>query len=130
MQDTFAGWHLAYDAIVHPDHAEKLGDVAFLERAILDLVELLEMEVLVPPTFKEVALAPTKVGEPGDDGGVTGTCVITTSHVSVHTWPLRQRFCLDVFSCREFGEREVRDFLWERFNVKRRSSHWLKRLWP
>ena len=38
----------------------------------------------------------------GDEGGVTGICVLSTSHCSIHTWPLRPFFVMDVYSCRDF----------------------------
>lgn len=131
MDNKHAGWHLTYDAIVSPDKSECLGDVVFLEKTFLDLVRLLDMEVLVAPTFKVVPLDPAKMESTlADDGGVTGTCIITTSHISIHTWPLRHRFALDVFSCKEFSSSAADDFLRSRFNVKIRSSHWIVRHWP
>jgi len=131
MQDAFAGWHLTFDGVVHHSHAEQLGDVAFLERALLDLVKVLDMEVLVPPVFKVVPLNPDRVGhETDDDGGVTGTCIITTSHLSVHTWPLRHRFSLDAFSCKEFSRNLAEGFLSDRFFVKKKATHWIVRSWP
>ena len=63
-------------------------------------------------------------------GTVTGMVVISTSHIGIHTWPLRNRFSMDVFSCREYNEDDVQTFLKERMNVKKRSSHWIRRVWP
>jgi S-adenosylmethionine/arginine decarboxylase-like enzyme len=132
MDDRYAGWHLTYDAVVEPEHSLKLSDVGFLHYALLDLVDVLDMEVLIPPVFRQVPLDPGRVGVEGlDDGGVTGVVVVvSTSHVAVHTWPLRHRFSLDVFSCCRFSEQDVQGFLKERFNVKLRSSHKIVRSWP
>jgi S-adenosylmethionine/arginine decarboxylase-like enzyme len=147
MDNNYAGWHLTYDAVVNPEKSGQLGDVVFLKKVFLDLVELLDMKVLVAPTFKTVPLEPAKMGGTlEDDGGVTGTCIITTSHLSIHTtshlsihttshlsihtWPLRHRFALDVFSCKEFSSSATDEFLQSRFNVKIRSSHWIVRHWP
>jgi S-adenosylmethionine/arginine decarboxylase-like enzyme len=131
MDSMYAGWHLTFDGIVDPAKAERLGDVAFLEETFLELVKILDMEVLVPPVFKVVPLEPEKMDSKlGDDGGVTGTCIITTSHLSIHTWPLRNRFAFDAFSCKEFDRHAAEDFLFSRFNVKIRSTHWLVRAWP
>ena len=131
MQNVFAGWHLTYDGIVHPQAADRLGDVAFLERNFLDLVSLLDMEVLVPPVFKVVPLNPEQMkDDTADEGGVTGTCIITTSHLSIHTWPLRHRFSLDAFSCKNFSKERAIGFLSDRFLVKRSTTHWIERTWP
>ena len=130
MHGNFAGWHLTYDAVVEQAHAAKLNDAEFLGRVLLDLVALLEMEVLDGPRLHKVELDPVKLETDSDDGGVTGTVIISTSHISIHTWPLRERFSMDVFSCREYDDAVVEAFLKERFNVKLRTSHWLHRLWP
>jgi len=132
MNNMYAGWHLIFDGVVEPGEAsERLGDVDFLRTAFLDLVAGVGMEILVPPVFKVVPLTPENASSDlEDDGGVTGTCIITTSHISIHTWPLRSRFALDVFSCKEFNSEAVSGFLMDRFNVKTRSFHWIVRNWP
>ena len=38
---------------------------------------------------------------------MTGTVVLSTSHVALHTWPVRHFFILDVFSCRDFDPETV-----------------------
>ena len=50
---------------------------------------------------------------PGNEG-VTGDVILTTSHCSIHTWPLRPFFVMDVYSCRDFDALEVERFLTER----------------
>ena len=42
-----------------------------------------------------------------DEGGISGISVLSTSHVSIHTWPLRSHAVLDVYSCREYDARIV-----------------------
>jgi len=130
MHGMYAGWHLLYDALVDPAHVSELNDTEFLERALLDLVGLLDMDVLDGPRFRKVELDPGQLETDSDDGGVTGIVLISTSHVSIHTWPLRERFSLDVFSCQHFSEDVVQDFLKERLNVKKKASRWVARNWP
>lgn len=130
MHGHFAGWHLIYDALVHHEHVGNLADPTFLERTLVELVKFLEMVVLDTPKIHRVEFDPAKLETDEDEGGLTGTVVLSTSHINIHTWPLRDRFSMDVFSCREYDEAAVQKFLWERFNVKRRSSRWIKRTWP
>jgi len=118
------------DAIVKAEKAENLANKAFIGTVLLDLVKILKMEVLVKPNLIEVATDPTKVETDDDDGGVTGTCIITTSHLSIHTWPLRLRFSFDIFSCRQFDEDAAAMLLRERFAVTKASTHSIKRNWP
>ena len=46
-----------------------------------------------------------------DEGGVTGVCVLSTSHCTIHTWPLRPFFVMDVYSCRDFEPADVEQHL-------------------
>jgi S-adenosylmethionine/arginine decarboxylase-like enzyme len=48
---------------------------------------------------------------------VTGVCVLSTSHCSIHTWPLRPFFVLDVYSCRDFDASKVEQHLFERLSA-------------
>ena len=81
-----------------------LGSAASVEATLRDLVELLGMRLLGAPHLYEVETEIAKLGvEPfEDEGGVTGICVLSTSHCSIHTWPLRPFFVMDVYSCRDF----------------------------
>ena len=129
-KELFAGWHFTMDGIVSAEKAPNLGNLRFIETVLLDLVKRLEMQVLVAPNFVEVPTNPAKVETDDDEGGVTGTCIITTSHLSIHTWPLRERFSMDVFSCREFDDAKCDKFLREHFGVTRATTHWIRRNWP
>lgn len=130
MHGNIAGWHLLCDAIVAPEHAELLSDVPHLDAMFRDLVQLLGMEILVEPAFRAVPLDPSKLESGADEGGVTGTAVITTSHLSIHTWPLRQRFSFDAYSCRKFDKEVVMAFLKERLHIVQQSTTWVVRTWP
>jgi S-adenosylmethionine/arginine decarboxylase-like enzyme len=37
--------------------------------------------------------------------------VLSTSHCSIHTWPLRPFFVMDVYSCRDFEPARVEEHL-------------------
>lgn len=130
MHGMYAGWHLTYDAIIDFAQASRLNDTEFLGRMLLDLVALVDMEVLDGPRLHKIELERRKLEMDDDEGGVTGGVTISTSHINIHTWPLRERFSLDLFSCREFNEEIVQDFLKERLNVKKRVSRWTVRHWP
>ena len=126
-KELYAGWHLTYDAIVEPERSAELVDLELLRTALLDLVGLLKMQALIGPVLRDVPVDAEKEGDP--DGEVTGVVVFTTGYIAVHTWGVRSRFSLDVFSSNEFDEDVVQEFLKERFNVKTRASRWMVRNW-
>ena len=84
--------------------SDRLGDASVVKGTLEALVGLLGMRLLDRPHMYEVETEIAKLGvEPfEDEGGVTGICVLSTSHCSIHTWPLRPFFVLDVYSCRDF----------------------------
>ena len=99
------GRHLLIDGFC--EESEPLSDPARIEGMFRRLVSALDMEILVPPVTKEVPLQPEKLASGSDEGGITSFCVITTSHVSIHTWPLRRFFSMDVYSCKDFDPEEA-----------------------
>jgi S-adenosylmethionine/arginine decarboxylase-like enzyme len=90
-----------------------LGRAGSVETMLRQLVDLLGMRLLGAPHLYEVETEIAKLGvEPfEDEGGVTGVCVLSTSHCSIHTWPLRPFFVMDVYSCRDFDPSLVEQHL-------------------
>lgn len=90
--------------------AEKLGSGSYIEMFLESLCVRLGMRMLGQAHIYEVVQDISKLGaEPfEDEGGTTGFLVLSTSHISMHTWPLRESdpgremFVLDVYSCRDF----------------------------
>lgn len=102
----------------------RLGDAAIVRRFVTDLVRQVGMEPLGEPVVHDVPLEVGKLGrEPfQDEGGVTtqlvGFHTLSTSHVAIHTWPLRSEFHLDLYSCREFNRADVLGFITEVFRTE------------
>jgi S-adenosylmethionine decarboxylase len=86
-----------------------LGNAKNVETMLRELIDLLGMRMLGEPHLYEVETEIAKLGvEPfEDEGGVTGVCVLSTSHCAIHTWPLRPFFVMDVYSCRDFDPASV-----------------------
>jgi S-adenosylmethionine decarboxylase len=96
-----------------------MGDVKTVEAMLVDLIDVLGMRILDKAHMYEVETEISKLGvEPfEDEGGVTGVCVLSTSHCSIHTWPLRPFFVMDVYSCRDFDTMSVEKLLTERLGA-------------
>jgi len=77
---------------------------ANLTALMLDMASTLGMDIILGPIFKDVELDESKLTGDifQDEGGISGFCMISTSHISIHCWPLRREFLADVFSCRGF----------------------------
>jgi S-adenosylmethionine/arginine decarboxylase-like enzyme len=97
----------------------RMGDVNVVRTMLVDLIDVLGMRLLDKAHMYEVETEIEKLGkEPfEDEGGVTGVCVLSTSHCSIHTWPLRPFFVMDVYSCRDFDTTAVERFLAHRLGA-------------
>lgn len=111
---------------------ELLGSGGRVELFLVDLVRQLGMRQLGQAHIYDVVQDIEKLGvEPfEDEGGVTGFIVLSTSHCSIHTWPLRARdrtremFVLDVYSCRYFEMSAVFELLSVHFESLPRDNCW------
>ena len=52
-----------------------------------------------------------------DPGGVSGIVMISESHISIHTYPKRQFFTMDVYSCNRFDTELVKTIVRKTFGV-------------
>ncbi len=127
-KSRFSGWHLMVDALVAD--GTFLRDPKALRGFLLKLVDFLGMKLLDGPNITEVELDPSRLESGSDEGGVTGYCLITTSHISIHTWPLRRRFCLDIFSCKQFDRDAAVAEIKNALGVSDVSVTWIERRWP
>lgn len=93
--------------------ADALRSVDGVKEFLQDLVYELGMRPLGDTHMYEVEEEIQKMGvEPfEDEGGVTGVCVLSTSHCALHTWPLREFFVMDIYSCRDFDPAVVGEFI-------------------
>ena len=104
--------------------AEVLGDAKAIEALVVELVDAVGMRILAPPHVHDVELDITKMGkEPfEDEGGVSvlgasvfiGYGCLSTSHLAIHTWPLRGEYHLDIYSCREYSDEPIVQLLRQR----------------
>lgn len=96
------GLHLVVDGNVQEPG---LFNEANLTAMFQELISALDMELIHGPIFKNVEVNPAKLtGDKfQDEGGISGYAMISTSHVSIHCWPLRYTFMADIFSCKAFS---------------------------
>ena len=102
------GLHLIVDGLV--ESPKSVFTQENLRSLLLHLVSDLEMQLIFGPIFHEVEIEESKLtGDVfQDEGGVSGFCMIGTSHISIHVWPLRQHFSMDIFSCKQFDGGKAR----------------------
>ena len=107
------------------ENIERLNDEESIKNFLVELVDRIKMRVLVQPA----------VGyEDGDitNVGYSGVVILYESHIAVHVYSGLKKVFLDVFSCKDYDEKEVYKFIAEKVGkfkieeqtVLNRGRHW------
>lgn len=120
---TNFGMHLMLDA--YDADPESLNDMRIVFRFLDELPGKIGMHKLAAPFV--VDAKETNTGK--DPGGVTGFVLIAESHISIHTFPKRGFFTLDLYSCNNFDKDvdQVLQVIKETFGYKRKELRIVKR---
>jgi S-adenosylmethionine decarboxylase len=74
----------------HGCRPEALADLPTLQTLFARMVAELRLHPVAPAQWHRFP----------DPGGITGLCLLSESHLSVHTFPEHGSLCLDLFCCR------------------------------
>lgn len=129
----FGGVHILMNA--------RVADVACFEREKLlelfrGIVKLLDMEPLGDVQVYEVPVDPKALermkatGNFEDEGGTSVILAITTSHLSLHAWPLQKYVAMDVFSCKDYKAEKALNFIRKKISIQAESTLVVKRMKP
>jgi len=111
------GMHLILDGNGNKD---KLDDEVLIKEFLEDLVVQLKMNKLNDVVIK-------KIENEGDKNGVTGFVLLKESHISIHTFPEKELFHADVFSCKDFDEDSVLELFKNTFLVNKFEKKIIRR---
>lgn len=100
--------------------AALLDSPGAITQLVRGVIKAVGMTLLGQPQLHQVELDVCKLGrEPfQDEGGITCLACLSTSHVAIHTWPLRGEFHFDLYSCRPFDLRALVSLVQEALDVK------------
>ena len=103
--------HLAIDGYARTEH--KLGDLERIRRFLDNYPRLLEMTKICQPVVMHYEATDTL------NSGVSGFVMIAESHISIHTYPLKDFIHIDIFSCNPFDDCRVITDVKEYFQLVR-----------
>ena len=86
--------HLIIDG--YGGDVNKMWDQELVRNFLIDYPATLGMTRITEPKVLEYN------GPQEDDAGVSGFVIIAESHISIHTFPLRNYVNIDIFSCKSF----------------------------
>ena len=115
-----AGLHLIMDGrVVDPKVFTKENLVRLLGLIVkaLDMKPLDKVHIYEVPVDATILERVRNTGKFEDEGGISTIQVISTSHITLHAWPLQRYFALDAFSCKLFNSELAMDIIREHLNV-------------
>jgi len=93
---------------------EVLASVEAVTNFLDELPKEIGMTKIMPPyVFKYDG------GDKPEDWGVSGFVIIAESHISVHTFPEKGYFSIDIFSCKDFDVDRAIEIIKEYFGTER-----------
>ena len=102
-----------------PDHL--ISSEELIRNFLIGVIKEVDMVPLGEPTVHNVPIDLAKMNkEPfEDEGGITsqlfGYSTLSTSHCAIHSWPARNEFHLDIYSCRFFSKEKIINYLTNTF---------------
>jgi S-adenosylmethionine decarboxylase len=111
------GNHLIFDGSAEAD----LNNLDFIKQFILDLVDVVDMHPISEPFVMY------HKAEKDEESGVTGVIILAESSITIHTYPSRKWFSLDLYSCNEFELDKTKQFIRDRLKVTDYSTKTLRR---
>jgi len=112
-----SGRHVAVNIRTKTSH--NLDNISHVEQLFHETIAAIQMNALMPPQSHIVAPNAHNVNHPVmDDGGLTTFCIIDTSHIAYHSWPLQRRFRFSVDSCKDYKTSTVLEVLNKYFDIE------------
>ena len=95
--------------ILGKTYSDTISDETLLKYLVEEIITSIDMRPLAQPLCVNVPLEIDKLGAVPfeDEGGISVIRMLSTSHISLHCWPLRNEFHLDIYSCREFNPEKI-----------------------
>jgi S-adenosylmethionine decarboxylase proenzyme len=105
------GIHLIIDVIVKDIKNPNLCSENIIEEYLDECIKISDMEEVASMLYKF---------EPNDNlNGITSIRALSTSHISIHTWPENNYISIDLFSCKYFNVDNIIEYTKNYFNAKR-----------
>lgn len=111
------GNHLILDGYSNKNLDDKKEIKKFLNKT----VKQIKMKALSKPYVKKYN-APVK-----SESGITGTIILAESNITIHTYPQKKWFALDIFSCKEFNINKTLKYLKKELGITNYKSKLLRR---
>jgi len=111
------GNHLMVDGFA----SGNLSSVKFIESFLKELTKEVKMNAISKPLIID------HIAKEETESGITGTIILAESSITIHTYPNKNWFCLDIYSCKEFEVKNVLKYLNKKLKIDNCKTKLLKR---
>jgi S-adenosylmethionine decarboxylase len=113
------GMHLILDG--YGCDRQRLEDISLIYNFLSEYPAQIKMTKIMPPyVFRYEAENP-------QDWGISGFVLIAESHISIHTFPEKNYFSLDIFSCKNFDSEQAISYVSNLFATQKSEIKLLDR---
>jgi len=113
------GMHLILDG--YGCDRQRLEDISLIYNFLSEYPAQIKMTKIMPPyVFRYDA-------ENAQDWGISGFVLIAESHISIHTFPEKNYFSLDIFSCKNFDSEQAISYVSNLFATEKSEIKLLDR---
>lgn len=102
--------------------SNQLDDMKVINNVLTNLTYELNLDPICPPT-----IIPYYYGKVKEDIGISAFVILDGGHVTIHTFPLRECYFVDVFSTGDFNEEEVYKFFLNALPFSQKKSKCITR---
>jgi len=113
------GPHLTLDG--YGCNKKKLENLDLVYSTLDDFPSSIGMTKIMPPYVFRYT------GKKLEDWGVSGFVLIAESHISIHTFPVKNYMSLDIFSCKNFDVEKAKKYVEDAFEIKKYHSNLFNR---
>lgn len=115
------GPHLTLD--LYGCNKEKISNLKYIYDMLDELPGFIDMKKISPPNVIFYG------GSEGtfDKGGISGFVLISTSHITIHTFTEQEHAFVDIFSCKNFDVEKAEKYLLEKFDAKKADKNVFQR---
>lgn len=111
--------HITLDCYGASQHS--LNDLTTIYQLLNYLGYKFDLEPIAPPH-----LIPYYYGRVKKDSGITAYVLLRGGHITIHTFPFRECYFVDVFSPKDFDEQSIYDFFMDNLPFDEKSSNFEK----
>ena len=111
------GNHLILDGFSNQD----LDNKEYIKDFLINLTKKIKMHALSKP------IVISHKAKQESESGITGTIILKESNITIHTYPNKKWFCLDIYSCKEFELDNTINYLIKELKITKHKKRILKR---